>query len=83
MKVVKSGNWNDKWTGETTCTTCGAVLALEEADVEPVHYRINGGYDCLCPECGKRTKVDGHDFPRRFSEALNARRKYCGSGDPW
>ena len=81
MKVVKEGNWNEPWSKEFDCETCRAVLLVGEDDVKPVDNST--GYYFVCPLCGKLTYIDGKDMTRRVREAVDKKRKYWSSGDPW
>ena len=81
MKVVKEGKWNVPWSKECACKTCEAVLLVDEADVKPVDNST--GFYFVCPICGKHTSVESRDLPLRVREALEKKRKYWSSGDPW
>lgn len=80
MKVIKEGKWNVPWSGESTCSTCDAVLLIEEVDVKPVDY--GSGYFYACCVCGKHNVMNEKMLPLRIKEEKNKTRKYS-SGDPY
>lgn len=81
MKVVKEGKWNVPWSGEFPCGTCEAVLLVEEADVKPVDNST--GFYFVCAVCGKHNAIPVKDIALRVREAVEKKRKYWSSGDPW
>ena len=82
MKVVKEGKWNVPWSGEFPCRTCEAVLLVEEADVKPVDDRPNS-FSFICEVCGKHNDLPMKDIAQRVREAVEKKRKYRSSYDPF
>lgn len=80
MKVMKEGKWNVPWSHEYACSTCEAVLLVEESDVKPTYNEMK--YHFVCCVCGKDTEVPHKDLPLRVKEALDKKRKWS-SYDPY
>lgn len=79
MKVIKSGKWNNPWSDEFTCTTCGAVLHVEESDLKAHDNDLDANY-FICVECGKNNTISKDSLPLRIKEYLNKIRKYSAYG---
>ena len=83
MKVLKEGNWHQKWEEELLCSEphCGATLLADESDLHPVDYSDTNNFYVECPVCGTHVKLPGKDVPLRLQRLLNTSRKHgCSSG---
>lgn len=78
MKVLKTGNWKEPWSGNFTCDICKAELLVEEIDV--IAYDNQSDYNQFkCPECLKPNKIGKNLLPPRLLEELNSKRRYYSS----
>jgi len=61
MKVIKSGRNKSWYVGTQYACSCGAVLELEEGDIQetPRHWETNiiVEYSFYCPECGMKSFI--------------------------
>lgn len=78
MKVLKSGNWKEPWSGNFTCSVCKAELFVEETDL--IAYDNQSDFNQYkCPECFKFNIIIKDILPLRLLEELNRKRKYYSS----
>lgn len=82
MKILKTGKWNNPWSGTFICETCDAELLVEENDLKPQGNETDSNY-YNCAECGKTNYIPKTQIPLRVLEMLNSKRKYWNSGDSW
>lgn len=82
MKILKEGKWNNPWKLQATCAepNCGAVLEVEEADVQHPGDYISDYYSFDCPVCGHATRIEEKYLPQRIKEKLNKGKKHNTAG---
>lgn len=80
MKILKTGNWNNPWSGTYCCGTCDAQVLVEEVDLQPQGNETDSNF-YICLECKKCNYIPKEHLPLRVREELNNKRKYWNSGD--
>ncbi len=74
MKILKEGKWKLPWIGEFSCSTCEAVLQVEESDVKPTYNKMT--YFATCTACGHPFDIPGKRLTQRLKEKLDQKREW-------
>lgn len=77
MKILEEGKFTNPWSKQYTCSpqTCGAILMVDEVDVQAPDYQSSVYFVFCCPVCGAFNQIPANDICLRVKKKLNGTRK--------